>query len=456
MIRTDPRLNGLAAELDAGLIARREFLRKSAVITGGTVAGLSVLRGTASAQPKTKLRIWLFKSYVTGGNDILAKHVETWAKERNVEPELDWATFGDREQKFVAAIEAGNPPDVAEMNYQGPMRYKAALRDETKLAKELAAARGGLLPYADRVVQFNGQYFGIARLAFGGGLHVRKDLLAEKGLKMPKVYDPDVIDVAKKCQDPSKDIWGFGQTLNRCDDGNGFMQNILWNYGGSAWDKDGKPALATSNLKANMAALQFAVDTIQKHKVQPPGVMGWNDASNNEAYMAGKLVSTNNGASLYYAMGAKKHPLFEKTQVILTPGGPAGTFVFAGAYNWGVFQKSKHQELAEDMIRWVEDEKRFEEYMKACSGQAGPVYKSRSEHPYWKSDPNYEGMLQNILRSMWPGYPGPISPAAIEVQAQYMLCDMAGRVVTAWLSLEAALKETHGRIEEVYKIRGGK
>jgi multiple sugar transport system substrate-binding protein len=273
---------------------------------------------------------------------------------------------------------------------------------------------------------------------------------------MPKVYDPDVIDVAKKCQDPSKDIWGFGQTLNRCDDGNGFMQNILWNYGGSAWDKDGKPALATSNLKANMAALQFAVDTIQKHKVQPPGVMGWNDASNNEAYMAGKLVTTNNGASLFYAMGAKKHPLFEKTQVILTPGGPAGTFVFAGAYNWGVFQKSKYHELAEDMIRWVEDEKRFEEYMKACSGQAGPVYKSRAEHPYWKSDPNYEGMLQNIMRSMWPGYPGPITPAAIEVQAQYMLCDMAGRVVSAGLSLEAALKETHGRIEEVYKIRGGK
>jgi len=456
MIMTDGRLKGLAAELDAGLIARREFLRTSAVLTGGTAAGLAVLRGMASAQPKTKLRIWLFKSYVTAGNDILAKHVEAWARERNVEPEFDWATFGDREQKFVAAIEAGNPPDVAEMNYQGPMRYKAALRDETKLAKDLAAPRGGLLQYADRVVQLNGQYFGIARLAFGGGLHIRKDLLAEKGLKMPKVYDPDVIDVAKKCQDPSKDIWGFGQTLNRCDDGNGFMQNILWDYGGGAWDKDGKPALATSNLKANMAALQFAVDTIQKHRVQPPGVMGWNDASNNEAYMAGKLVSTNNGASLYYAMGAKNHPLFDKTQVILTPGGPAGSFVFAGAYNWGVFQKSKYHELAEDMIRWVEDEKRFEEYMKACSGQAGPVYKSRAEHGYWKSDPNYEGMLQNIMRSVWPGYPGPISPAAIEVQAQYMLCDMAGRVVTAGLSLEAALKETHGRIEEVYKIRGGK
>ena len=60
-------------------------------------------------------------------------------------------------------------------------------------------------------------------------------------------------------------------------------------------------------------------------------------------------------------MVKKKHPLAEKTQVILTPGGPAGSFIFAGAYNWGIFQKSKHHELAEDMIRWVEDEKRFED-----------------------------------------------------------------------------------------------
>jgi len=164
---------------------------------------------------------------VTAGNDLLAKQVEAWAAERKVQLEVDWATFGDREQKFVAAIEASNPLDMAEMNYQGPARYMAALRDVTKLAKELAAARGDLLPYAERVVNVNGQFFGVARLAFPGGLFVRKDLLDAKGVKLPKVYDPDVLEMAKKYQDASKDLWGFGQTLNRCDDANGYMQNIL-------------------------------------------------------------------------------------------------------------------------------------------------------------------------------------------------------------------------------------
>ena len=198
----DQRIHSLAEQLDAGLISRREFLRRSAIITGGTAAGLHVLRKMAHAQARPKMRIWLFKSFVTDGNDVLAKQIEAWAKERNVDVEFDWATFGDREQKFVAAIEAGNPPDVAEMNYQGPMRYRPALRDVTKLAKDIAAARGGLLPFAERVVQFNGQYFGVAHQVFGGGLHVRKDLVAEKGLKMPKIYDPDVIDAGQEVPGP--------------------------------------------------------------------------------------------------------------------------------------------------------------------------------------------------------------------------------------------------------------
>ncbi|OGL14807.1 MAG: hypothetical protein A3K12_08005 [Candidatus Rokubacteria bacterium RIFCSPLOWO2_12_FULL_71_19] len=451
----DNRLRDLSEQLAAGLIARREFLRKAAVVTGGTAAGLGVLRTMAGAQARPKLRVWLFKSFVTAGNDVLAKHIETWGQERKVDVELDWATFGDREQKFVAAIEAGNPPDLAEMNLYGPMRYKPALRDVSKVATEIAKAKGGLLPFAEAATKADGKFFGVARYAMITVFYIRKDIMEAKGLKPPKLYDPDVVEFAKKTQDAAKDLWGFGQTLNRSDDGDGFMQNILWSYGGGPWDKDGKPALATSNREANLKALQFAVDTIKKHKIQPPGVMGWTDVSNNEAYMAGKLVTTNNGASLYYAMTAKKHELASKTLLTLTPGGPAGSLVGGSCYNWGIFSKSKHAELGEDLIRWLEDEKRFTEYMNASVGQAGPVYKGRADHPYWKSDPNFEAILQNILRSVMPGHPGPMTPAAVEVQAQKTLTDMAGRVVTAGLSPEAALKEAHARVEEIYKIRRG-
>jgi multiple sugar transport system substrate-binding protein len=449
----DARLRSDAEKLDAGRIARREFLRRAAVVTGGAATGLQALRSMASAQAKPKLRVWLFKSFVTAANDVLARHIEAWAKERSVEVELDWATFGDREQKFVAAIEAGNPPDLAEMNVYGPMRYRPALRDVTKLAGDIATSRGGLLPFAERLMKFEGKYLAVGRYSMTTVFFIRKDIMEAKGLKAPKVYDPDVVEFAKKTQDPAKDLWGFGQTLNRSDDGDGFMQNILWDYGGGVFDKDGKPALGTAFLKENTAALQFAVDTIQKHKVQPPGVMGWTDVSNNEAYLAGKLVTTNNGASLYYAMVSKKHELAPKTLLVLTPGGPAGSFVGSSCYNWAIFQKSQRPELAEDLIRWVEDEKRFAEYVDVSVGQAGPVYRGRVDNPYWKSDPNFDAIVQNILRCVNIGHPGPMTPAAAEVQGQKILTDMAGRVVVGGLSPEAALKEAHARVEEIHKMR---
>src|SRR5262249_58142299 len=71
-VHMDRRLTNLADQLDAGLIARREFLRRTSIITGGTAAGLHVLRRMATAQGGPKLRVWLFKSYVTAGHDILA------------------------------------------------------------------------------------------------------------------------------------------------------------------------------------------------------------------------------------------------------------------------------------------------------------------------------------------------------------------------------------------------
>jgi ABC-type glycerol-3-phosphate transport system substrate-binding protein len=153
-------------------------------------------------------------------------------------------------------------------------------------------------------------------------------------------------------------------------------------------------------------------------------------------------------------MVSKKHELAPKTTLVLTPGGPAGSFVGSSCYNWAIFQKSSKSELCEDLVRYLEDEKHFAEYRQVSVGQAGPVYRGRVDNPYWKSDPNFDAIVQNILRSVNIGYPGPISPAAAEVGGQRILTDMAGRVVVGGLSPEAALKEAHARVEEIHKIRG--
>jgi hypothetical protein len=99
------------------------------VLTGGTATGLAVLRGMASAQPdqtasgSSKLRDRRQRHPRQARRD-LGEGAQRRARIR-------LATFGDREQSSSRPSRPATPPDVAEMNYQGPMRYKAALRDET-------------------------------------------------------------------------------------------------------------------------------------------------------------------------------------------------------------------------------------------------------------------------------------------------------------------------------------
>jgi transcription elongation GreA/GreB family factor len=51
----DRRIRQLAEQLDANQISRREFVRRAAVVTGGTAVGLSVMNKTAHAQgPKLR------------------------------------------------------------------------------------------------------------------------------------------------------------------------------------------------------------------------------------------------------------------------------------------------------------------------------------------------------------------------------------------------------------------
>ena len=161
----DHRLRHLAEQLDAGLIARREFLRKSAVITGGTAAGLGVLGKMAHAQSGTKMRVWLFKSFVTAGNDILAKQVEAWA--RGAEgPGRDGLGHLRRSRAEVRRRHRGRQSarhGRDELPRADAVQVRAARRD-SKLAKDIAsrARRPPALRRADPNI--NGQFFGVGRL----------------------------------------------------------------------------------------------------------------------------------------------------------------------------------------------------------------------------------------------------------------------------------------------------
>ncbi|BDG60201.1 ABC transporter substrate-binding protein [Caldinitratiruptor microaerophilus] len=422
----------------------------SGAATGAAAGSAPAVTGLA----KPKLRIWLFKSFVTKGNEILEKQIRTWAEKKNVDVEIEFSTFNDIFTKYAAAIEAGNPPDLGELDAVAPVRYKGMgqlLEVDDVLARVLEKNKG--FTSDERVnlmVKFDGKYWAVPRYSMLSMFYYRQDLLAEKNLQPPKTWD-EVVEVAKKVQDPAKGIYGFGQTLNRSFDGDDFMMAIMWSHGASWVKEDGKTL--TFDTPETRQALQYAVDLFLKHQVEPPGAAGWTDANNNEAWLAGKIAMTNNGASIYYALVSQKHELAGKTRLSVTPAGPKGNFTADNSWNFGIFKKTQHPDLCKDLIEYIMSPEQWKEYMTNSIGQAAPLYKLHAEDPYWKTDPNFEAIMQNGMYARLPGYPGPITAAAAEVRAQHVLTDMASSVLQG-TPIDQAIQAAKRKIESIYKAVG--
>lgn len=418
-------------------------MRKMFVVLTVMLAAISFVL-PATAQDAVQLDVWLFQSFVTDANDVLEAQVMEWAEANNVEVAIDFSTFGDRGPKYVAAVQSGELPDVGEIDFSAPLRFRNQLVDVSDVIADVTEINGAVISNVDPIVSADGVYYAVPRYALTSAMFIRSDIMEAKGLEVPTTWD-EFATFVQAINDPEANVYGLGQTLNRSQDGTQFLNTLLWSYGGGLFDEMGAPA-ATS--EANATAMAYAVDMINEWNATPPDVMTWGDSTNNENYLAGNIAVTFNGASLYYAMVTNETTLEDgtvlkdNTLVLPWPEGPAGRVTTSIPYSWGVFDNGDPEkvELAKDLIRYLEQPEQFNEYLAVSVGQAGPVYEGRFEEAYWTEDPNFDAILTSIRDGVVLGFPGDISLAAVEAEGRQLLVDAAGNAVIGGFSVEEALE----------------
>lgn len=444
---------------------RRQYERRKAMsrVTGksafvGLVVLCSLVLGIfltahSALAAKPLLKVWLLRTFVADANEVLEKQIRDWAKAKGVELQIQYLTYADIGTKYIAAIEAGEVPDVGFLPEVGPARYHGMgqLMDVTDLAQEIFKANGGLFDKAYPSVKFDGRIWAVPHFNMVGAWFVRKDLLKKAGLQPPRTWD-EVIKVAEAVTDPQKGVYGLGQTFNRSVDGDGTFLILMRSFGASLTDETGKRI--TFNSPETLKALKWATCTFTcykgKKRIQPPGAEGWTDPSNNEAWLAGSIAQTQNSASIYYALVKKKHPLEKDTLIIKMPAGPNGAFSRMTLWHWGIFKKTKQPKLAKDLVRYIMSPDNLRQYTESALGQAAPVYNRIAELPYWQQNENFKAILENARISVLPSDPGPMTAAAAEVYARHIFTDMCSRVIVGGLTPEEALAEATKRIEEIY------
>lgn len=404
---------------------------------------------TLLAAAKPRLQVWLKMEYMAAANEVLQRQCEEFGKQRGIDVQVSFIPGAEMVKKFAAAIEAGTLPDVAELDTSEPVRFRemGLLLDVTDVAEEIAKAQGGFIPMLMPLVKDGNRYYGIPFNNTAIVMFVRTDLLQKAGLQVPRTYD-ELLEVGKKLTDPKNKVYGIGATYNRSDDGENVVRTILWAFGSKMTEEDGKTV--AFNSPETLQAVKYMVELSKQ--TMPPGVMGWTDPSNNEAWLAGEVAITFGPPSIYWQVQNPPHRLKDYTVMAVPPKGPKGGAIMCQPWTMVVFKKTKQPELAKDLIRFLMEKKNLWDYVQASGGFSGPSTVEGYQHPLWKSSPSlveYAKALQSPDCKLY-GWPGPVTAGACEVRARRILCDMMSNIMVHGKSPEEAVAECERELKALY------
>src|SRR5258708_25668686 len=180
-----------------------------------------------------------------------------------------------------------------------------------------------------------------------------------------------------------QDFNGWGMTANRSGDGDTMLRNAIFMFGGQITDEAGQIGVLNKEPCRTNAILgvNFIKDIYtnpQWAPMLPPGVAGWTDPSNNEAWLAGKIGITNNAGTVFAKAVVDKNPIADDSSLILQPKGlgPGARSLMGagGAMCFFIMKGAKNREAAEQLIRYLHTP---EIYKQMFTISTGYVYPSR-------------------------------------------------------------------------------
>jgi multiple sugar transport system substrate-binding protein len=464
--------------------SRRKFLGMSAL----GVVGLSACGNSQPAAPQVQVEVpkaiidaaaqyrgssvgmLSQKLYSDAANAALDRSLQAFAQvtATTVQNDLVSGDAGDMVAKMDAEVKAGTTRDLAFMSDQrfvGQLQNLGDLTDLTDVVEEMKGLYGEPASEAKNYCVFDGRWYAIPYHFIAAGMYLRKDWYAEKGIPIKPVYTwEELRDNALAVSDPSQRRFGWGITVNRSGDANGFIESVVNAYGGSIADNTGQKVVFKS--PETVEAISFIGDIYTNPKYEPmlpPGIQAWTDTGNNENWLAGIIGLTNNQYSIYADSKTKGNPVYENTHPFNGASGPAigRPLAYGQSNSFVVFKGAKNPDLAKQVAKFM------------VSGSAllgvakeAPCLVNPSWSAVWDSDPYYttgdpafgpirEQTEQELPITTATGYsfPQPPSPGQQAAVAAYLLTDMMQSVIQGTHPAEA-VASTHDRMVQIFEQQG--
>jgi multiple sugar transport system substrate-binding protein len=370
---------------------------------------------------------------------------------------------GDLNQKLVAGVQAGNAPDMMNHNVGArQLQFLGALEPVGDLVQESIGKHGAVVPGFQNDLEFENNWWAVPFFTRAGGWYIRGDIFKKHGLDP----DKDLADFNKaretalKISDPDNKMWGWGMTVNRSGDGNSMVQNVLFRFGSQVQDEKGE--IIKFNSPESVAGLNWLKETYSDPKwakMLPPGVLSWNDLSNNEAFLAGTIAITDNAGTMYAKAVFDKVPHAKDILFVQRPArfSDGKRLEFLSGERFYVIKGTKNKEAAYDMIRHMLSDQVQQQIWKISTAYALPAYKNGWSHDIITSNENSRRALPIAYPAdtSWTGlrYPGPATPAMDAIGGGNYFTDMMAEVLQG-KKTEDVVKDYHNKFVQIFKEFG--
>lgn len=460
----EDRTATLIAEAKAMRYSRRTVLSRASAMglsaaAVGTVLGATG-HATAAASNRApaflqggSLNMLMSTAFVPAAQDLFEEQATTWGEENSVDVTVDFINWPDLQPRTTAAVQAGAGPDIVEMWDTIPYLFSESLVDLTDLAATTEEVQGGYYDWVTNTASVDGAWKSIPHGNSASVVAYRASYLEQAGVEdaannFPETWE-ELFAVGKILKEEVGKPIGqsLGQSLG---DPQGFAYPYMWAFGSMEVEEDGTTvAFDTDTFREGMEKF------IQgwKDGYDETG-LGWDDSTNNSAYLSDQISVTQNGTSIYIAAtdedGENYQPeIAEDTYHATLPAGPAGQFASLGSRSMGIMDYSGNQDEAKAFLEWWFSAEPFQTWLETYQGYILPPGPTFIDLPVFTADPKLAAYTEVPEIARNKGWAGPANLKAAQVSSQYIIVNTFANAIQTG-DAGAAIEQSAAMLERIY------
>ena len=436
------------------------FTRRTVIQGGTALAATGALTGPAlfewarawaqaapwKPEKDAKLSMLRWKYFVQSEDEAFVKLIEAFTKATGVKVDISRESYEDVQPKASVAANTGTGPDLFWGLYSLPHLFPQKCVDVTDVADYLGKKYGGWVDSAIKYGKEGNKWIGVPICYSGALMNYRIKAMNAAGFqKFPTTTD-EFLEYAKATK---KNNTPGGMALGHASgDGNTWVHWCLWAHNGQVVDKDDKVIL---NSPETAKALEYAK---QLYENMIPGVVSWNDASNNKAFLANEIYWTNNGISIYVA--AKKDPtkkeIAEDMNHAYFPIGPAGKPTELHLmYPVLAMTYTKYPQACKALISFMLEAQNFNPWIESAQGYLTHCLNAYDANPVWTADPKTTPYRDVAKRTLTAGGLGSVGEKAATAIADFVVVDMFANYCSGREDVKGAIKIAERQLTRIYR-----